>query len=237
MIAPPPLATNRADSVPSRGSRPRRANCTARWLWPVLPFVLILLFTQNCAAQVVDPVTSAQAPVPGVGHHYIGMGTETVNPADGSVNFDLPIQTPAGRGLSFPFGIHYAEAEPFYLTNGGNGPNIGWLTPAANAQLSPFDLNGWSYQLPNYQAQAFLANTQTETSGCSTYPNCPVNYCWGTQNYSFSGFDGHKHPLAAAYLWVCQNSPQPMLTEVCQTSSYFGLNGGVSSGGGNRGGK
>jgi hypothetical protein len=203
----------------------------------VLPFVLILLFTQNCAAQVVDPVTSAQAPVPGVGHHYIGMGTETVNPADGSVNFDLPIQTPAGRGLSFPFGIHYAEAEPFYLTNGGNGPNIGWLTPAANAQLSPFDLNGWSYQLPNYQAQAFLANTQTETSGCSTYPNCPVNYCWGTQNYSFSGFDGHKHPLAAAYLWVSQNSPQPMLTEVCQTSSYFGLNGGVSSGGGNRGGK
>jgi hypothetical protein len=50
----------------------------------------------------------AQAPVPGVGHHYIGMGTETVNPADGSVSFDLPIQTPPGRGHSFPFGIHYS---------------------------------------------------------------------------------------------------------------------------------
>jgi hypothetical protein len=69
---------------------------------------LILLFSKECIAQVVDPVTMAQAPVPGVGHHYIGMGTETVNPADGSVSFDLPIQTPPGRGHSFPFGIHYS---------------------------------------------------------------------------------------------------------------------------------
>jgi YD repeat-containing protein len=193
---------------------------------------MTLPFARDCDAQVVDPVTAAQAPVPGVGHHYIGMGSETVNPADGSVNFDLPIQTPAGRGLSFPFGIHYAEAEPFYLTNGGSGPMFGWTTPAGNAQLSPFDLNGWSYQLPNYQAQAFLANSQPESSGCN-YPNCSYNYCWGTQNYNFSGFDGHKHTLAAAYLWVGQNSAQPQLTTVCQTSSYSGLNGGVSFGGDN----
>lgn len=118
----------------------------------LLALVACNLFSKHSSAQVVDPVTSAQAPVPGVGHHYIGMGTETVNPADGSVNFDLPIQTPGGRGLSFPFGIHYAEGEPFYLTNGGSGSTFGWTTPAASAQLSPFDLNGWSYQLPNYQA-------------------------------------------------------------------------------------
>jgi RHS repeat-associated protein len=199
----------------------------------ILALAALHLFSKNSCAQVVDPVTTAQAPVPGVGHHYIGMGTETVNPADGSVNFDLPIQTPAGRGLSFPFGIHYAEAEPFYLSNNAYGPNFGWVTPTTAGNLAPFDLNGWSYQLPNYQAQAFLANTQTESSGCSSYPNCPVNYCWGTQNYSFSGFDGHKHPLAMAYLWVSQNSPQPMLTSVCDSSSYTGLNGGVSSGGDN----
>jgi hypothetical protein len=52
------------------------------WHWPVLSFLLVLFFARNCGAQVVDPVTSAQAPVPGVGHDYIGMGTETVNPAD-----------------------------------------------------------------------------------------------------------------------------------------------------------
>ena len=58
--------------------------------------------------QISDPVTAAQAPVPGVGHHYVGIGAETVNPVDGSVSFDLPIQTPPGREFSFPFGIpHY----------------------------------------------------------------------------------------------------------------------------------
>src|ERR1039458_3522760 len=103
MIAPPSLTSNPADSDKSCGFMSRRASCIARWHWPVLSFVLILLFARNCGGQVVDPVTMAQAPVPGVGHHYIGMGTETVNPADGSVNFDLPILTPAGRGLCFPF--------------------------------------------------------------------------------------------------------------------------------------
>jgi hypothetical protein len=191
MIARPPLTSIPSKGAPSRGFALRMDSSIARGLGLASTFALILLFSKSCIGQVVDPVTMAQAPVPGVGHHYIGMGTETVNPADGSVSFDLPIQTPPGRGLSFPFGIHYSEGEPFYLTNANYGSSFGWTTPAASGQLSPFDLNGWSYQLPNYQAQAFLANTQTESSGCSSYPNCPVNYCWGTQNYSFSGFDGH----------------------------------------------
>jgi len=190
MNAPPPLTSNLADSVASCGSTSRRDGSNAMWHWPVLSFLLVLFCARNCGAQVVDPVTSAQAPVPGVGHHYIGMGTETVNPADGSVNFDLPIQTPTGRGLSFPFGIHYAEAEPFFLSNNASGPSFGWTTPAANAQLSPFDLNGWSYELPNYQAQAFLANTQTESSGCSDYPNwrvAPVSAIFPNQDEGAPG--------------------------------------------------
>src|SRR5438128_1864695 len=73
-------------------------------------FALILCTTKTLLAQIVDPVTAAQAPVPGVGHHYIGVGSETVNPADGSLTFDLPIQVPAGRQLNVPFGIHFSFA-------------------------------------------------------------------------------------------------------------------------------
>jgi hypothetical protein len=62
-----------------------------------------LMLSSILAAQVPDPVSAAQVPQ-GDGHHYIGMGAETVNPADGSVSFDLPIQLPAGRGISMPFG-------------------------------------------------------------------------------------------------------------------------------------
>jgi hypothetical protein len=55
-----------------------------------------LVATDLCA-QVPDPLVANQAPVAGVGHHYIGIGAETVNPADGSLTFDLPIMTPDGR--------------------------------------------------------------------------------------------------------------------------------------------
>jgi hypothetical protein len=67
-------------------------------------------------AQVPDPVIAAQTPIPGSGHHYIGIGAETVNPADGSLSFDLPIQPPPGRQLSLPFGIHYRSSEQFSLS-------------------------------------------------------------------------------------------------------------------------
>ena len=130
MIALPPLTSVPSEDAPSRGFAFRMNSSIPRWTGLALTCALILLFSKECIAQVVDPVTMAQAPVPGVGHHYIGMGTETVNPADGSVSFDLPIQTPPGRGLCFPFGIHYSEAEPFYISGaGGYGTTFGWTSP------------------------------------------------------------------------------------------------------------
>ena len=42
----------------------------------------VLTLTLVSSAQVPDPITAAAAPVPGSGHHYIGTGVETVNPAD-----------------------------------------------------------------------------------------------------------------------------------------------------------
>ena len=78
----------------------------------ILKFLMALGLSLHCTAQVVDPITAAQAPIAGAGHHYIGMGSETVNPADGSVTFSLPIQTPTGRQLNFPFSIRYGESSP-----------------------------------------------------------------------------------------------------------------------------
>src|SRR5262249_52523029 len=81
--------------------------------------LLLFFFPTSSWAQVPDPINAAQAPIPGSEHHYIGMGGETVNPADGSVSFDLPIQLPPGRGITMPFGIRYTGVEQRYLTNFG----------------------------------------------------------------------------------------------------------------------
>ena len=67
----------------------------------------LVLASSPVMAQVPDPVVAAQAPVPGSGHNYIGLANETVNPADGSLTFDLPLPLPPGRGISLPFSIHY----------------------------------------------------------------------------------------------------------------------------------
>lgn len=173
-----------------------------------LTVLMTLMLAIESRAQIIDPVTAAQAPIPGSGHHYIGMGAETVNPSDGSVSFDLPIQTPSGRGITLPFGIRYNEEAPFSISNGGAYPGFSWIVPNSNGMPTPFDVNGWSYRLPTYQAQGYVAYQQYETSGCSQFPNCPINYCFATQNYSFTGLDGVSHVLDLANDWADPNDPQ-----------------------------
>jgi hypothetical protein len=96
------------------------ANATKKTLnllgWTACRLTLLLFLSGAANAQVPDPVQSALAPIPGSAHHYIGVGGETVNPADGSVTFDLPIELPNGRGLTMPFGIKYSGPEDRYLT-------------------------------------------------------------------------------------------------------------------------
>ena len=179
------------------------------------------------SAQVIDPVVAAQAPVPGVGHHYIGMGAETVNPADGSLTFDLPIQTPDGRGLSFPFGIHFNSSEPFTVTGA-------WWAPPPGVG-PPFSLGGWSYKLPTYVAQAFLIGSHPAMGGCGNPAGnpCPGNetdYCWSTENYNFRGFDGAQHALDIDNFFPDPANPDPPSANPC---GQYGT--GAYSGNGNNG--
>ncbi len=63
----------------------------------------LVLFTASlCRAQIPDPLNAASAPQPGSDHNYIDVGTETVNPADGSLTFHLNVPTtlndPSGLG-------------------------------------------------------------------------------------------------------------------------------------------
>ncbi|HKW65092.1 MAG TPA: hypothetical protein VJN89_21230 [Candidatus Acidoferrum sp.] len=111
--------------------------------------VVLTVCTPLTLAQVPDPTIAAQAPQPGVGHHYIGNGTETVNPADGSLSFDLPLQPPAGRGLSASFGIRFSGTEQFYLSNRTTAnQNLVWTANWDPAGQAPWQVGAWSYDLP-----------------------------------------------------------------------------------------
>jgi len=147
------------------------------------------LVTFSCsplAAQVPDPVIAAQAPQPGSDHSYIGKGAETVNPADGSVTFDLPIKTPPGRQLDLPFGIRYSGAETWAMGGGSNG-SFGWEATAV-----AWGLGGWSWDVPNlaWRSVVFTANyacTVQGEYGCLQYGYVQWDYA---SDFVFHGLSG-----------------------------------------------
>jgi len=189
---------------------------------PTIRFVRFLLaisafglVASVARAQVPDPVAASQVPIPGVGHHYIGIGAETVNPADGSLSFDLPLQPPPGRGLSFPFGIHYNASERF--SPSGTGPGVLWVQFPA----PPFQLNGWNYQLPVYTASVYKA-----VYGIDPLQN--TLYCDYTHNYVFRGFDGIQRSLGVNANWP-EGSTQYNCTANSNSTFVDGFVSGLTS--------
>jgi hypothetical protein len=171
----------------------------------------ILSFSRNCAAQVIDPITAAAAPIAGAGHHYIGNGAEIVNPADGSVSFRLPIKPPSGRMLSLTFGISYNSSAPFYISGNGESPYFNWQT-ATVSTAPPFENYGWSYDLPKYVGQGYVQKVQATPNG--------TNYCWSTQNYTFTGLDGVDKTLYLSDNWA--DPSNPIATYCGNPSNYAG---------------
>jgi hypothetical protein len=159
-----------------------------------------LCFTPLALAQVPDPAAANAAPIPGAGHHYIGVGTETVNPADGLLSFELPIQTPAGRQLTLPFGFRYSSAEQFYLTNNGTGTSLHYVP----RQSTGWEMNGWSYDLPTLAASSRVYEHWTTYTGQP--PQGQVDHqCDASQNYVFRGFGGAQYTLNLGTQWADPN--------------------------------
>lgn len=169
-------------------------------------------FAGGLHSQVPNPVTAAEAPVPGSGHSYIGVGSETVNPADGSLTFDLPLQTPAGRELSMKFGIRFNGSEQFYLTNQmspGGQSYLGWVPNWQNGQ-APWQVGAWSYDLPIVTAStsvywtAFSPNNGCPNGQC-TYA---LNLCYGNSSYVFRGLGGTQFSLPIGTVFPDPNNSQ-----------------------------
>jgi hypothetical protein len=166
----------------------------------LLSSALALMFCLSPLAhgQISDPVVSATAPVPGSGRAYIGMGAESVDPAGGLVSFDLPIKTPPGRELSFPFGIRYSSAEQYSVRN-PTGPPEWFLNPS-----SPYEVNGWSYKLPVLTASYAPFSYSTSYTGKPPIGE-QQHQCDVSTNYVFRGLDGKQYTLFMGGQWIDAN--------------------------------
>ena len=152
----------------------------------VLAAACFLCLTVSVGRGQITNVTNDQAtPTPGVGHDYIRMLSETVNPANGSVSLRIQVPTTKGRGLTIPFSFAYDSSGVHHLEAGAPGSAVWWTNPGL---LSP---GGWSYSVP------LLTNLYLSR----TYTPGPVSYtCYYYNDYTFLDPSGGRHALGLAYV-------------------------------------
>jgi hypothetical protein len=185
---------------------------------PCRSLVLALAFlTLSCAppalAQAVNVADTTSTPIPGVGHDYIRMLDETVNPANGSLSLRIQTPTPQGRGVTIPFGFAYDSTGVWYVQpSAGNGRNL--VDGATQfTQQGPFSKGGWSYTLPH------LSRSVTTFSEKKPQPDQSM-YCSATTGCVFTDPSGTSHNLGLSQIYTYYTSAHKEST-ACMDSHYF----------------
>ncbi len=150
----------------------------------LLSFVLSssFVFISVAGAQITNVTNDQATPVPGVGHDYIKMLNETVNPANGSVSVRIDVPTPQGRGLSLPFAFAYDSNGVNHLQG-----TIGRATWTSNSSL--LSQGGWSYSMPTLTK---ITDSKSRTVNGVTYT------CSFYTDYMFQDPTGGRHALGIA---------------------------------------
>ena len=151
-------------------------------------------------AQIVNPTDTVSPPTEGVGHDYLKMLNETVNPENGAVNLRIQVPVPAGRQITAPFSVNYNSNQTLVLTGAwqtGWGaeflPNYGALT-----------LGGWSYGVPNISRIYTVFPAQSmynPVTGGPTLPPDGSTSCGHTTGYNFTDASGADHPFNLSYMY------------------------------------
>jgi RHS repeat-associated protein len=147
--------------------------------------LLVFLFFLACSVvygQITSIGDDTSVPIQGVGHDYIKMLDETVNPANGSVSLRIQVPVPKGRGITIPFGFNYD-------TNGVN--HLAQVAPGQatwQSNTSYLSQGGWSYAVPQLTISGSF-----NVSGVY-FPNQPWT-CYYITGYMFQDPSGGRHAL------------------------------------------
>jgi YD repeat-containing protein len=173
--------------------------------WGLLAAMLVLCAATGAAQQQITapalqlnaPSDTIASPVPGVGHDYIKMLAETVNPENGAVNLNISIPTPPGRQLNFPFSIQYNSNQALFLTPSFQNLNFGlqWFNG-----IGEFDQGAWSYSVPTLSRKPYVFNVTWETLPGFIPPDLSTK-CGVMDSYVFTAPDGSQHSLGLAHIY------------------------------------
>ena len=144
--------------------------------------IAFLAFALCASAQITNVTNSTSTPIPGAGHDYIKMLSETVNPANGSVSIRIQTPTPPGRGVSLPFSFAYDSNGVAHVTSNSIG------IPSWTDNTAYLSTGGWSYSVP------MLSNVLMEV------PILPHGLCGYFMDYVFQDPTAGRHSLRVSYV-------------------------------------
>ncbi len=158
--------------------------------FPTIALVMVMVGasgTISAQTTSVGPsVTGDTAvPIPGVGHDYLHLLSETVDPSSGSVNVNIQVPLPNSRGITLPFSINYSSAGVFHVDE--MVPNSFGLYSSCppNNNTIPFGNQcGWEYGIPS---AAYSYMTSPPRSGTGT--------CYLATQYTFTDLAHVRHNL------------------------------------------
>jgi RHS repeat-associated protein len=119
-------------------------------LRPTVVAILAFIACPLALAQFPSPVNNdTRTPVPGSGHDYINMLSETVDPSNGSLSVNISTPVPPSRGITIPFSFGYSSGAVLQVQEGSLGWGSWGLTNITDGVL---DSGGWSYRIPELTA-------------------------------------------------------------------------------------
>jgi hypothetical protein len=118
-----------------------------RTIVTIFSFLMVVFSAQ---AQITNVKDDTSTPTPGVGHDYIHLLSETVNPANGSVSLRIQVPVAKGRGITIPFSIAYDSNGVHHIAAGTNPGYSTWLS--SSGYLSQ---GGWKYSVPMVSLSAY----------------------------------------------------------------------------------
>src|SRR5262249_28576282 len=147
-----------------------------RFLVPLGAVVLLTSISSLAQANVIS------TPIPGVGHDYIHMLNETVNPATGAVSVRITVPVPPGRGLTLPFAFAYDSGSVHYMKSTGTPGYGGWFK-----RTGLMTIGGWSYTAPIFTDSEFTKVVGPQNTVCTFF-----------SSYVFQDPTGDNHSFGMA---------------------------------------
>lgn len=153
---------------------------------------------QSSCQQLGATVNGATAtPIPGAGHDYVHLLSETVDPSSGQVSVRITLPTPEGRGLTIPFSIDYDSGGVQRLEGYASG--LGWESESFSNPTNtlPGSQGGWRYgMLP-----VLYTTSWTSTIGSGT----TEVFCSFYSGFTFFDSTGTGHNTGLG--WVISSGP------------------------------